>query len=533
VAFAATASLSSFAGGWAVATSSYCRVVALALLTIFGLALLWPALAVRLMAPLASIGSRLSQWTALRQKTHGTTAISSVLLGVTTGLVWAPCAGPVLGLILTGAALRGPSAGTLLLLLAYALGAATPLAAGLLFAGRFLAALKRSARWGDGVRCVLGVAVIAGAAAIWLGLDTSLLTRWSAAGTNTLERFLVATFPIGPGSGMSMAADAAQDRTLSGPLASLLGAQQWLNTEPLHADDLRGKVVVVNFWTYSCINCLRALPYVRDWAERYRDRGLVVIGVETPEFAFEKDLANVRSALGPLGVGYPVAIDNDFAIWRAFDNEAWPAFYFIGADGRVRDHVFGEGDYDRSERLIQKLLSEANGAPAGGEIAAVSGKDAEAAADARDLRSPETYVGYSQAERFASPGGVTGDISTLYRAASALPLNHWGLAGVWTVGGEFAALNGGKGSITYRFHARDLHLVMAATSPGHPIRFRVMLDGAPPGTDHGSDTDADGWGSVQDARLYQLVRQTGQVADRTFEIEFFDAGVRAYCFTFG
>lgn len=255
--------------------------------------------------------------------------------------------------------------------------------------------------------------------------------------------------------------------------------------------------------------------------------------MHTPEFAFEKDVGNVGKAAASLGVGYPVAIDNDFGIWRAFDNRAWPALYFIGADNRVRHHVLGEGGYDQSERLIQQLLSEASGAPVAGDIVAVSGKGPQAAADESNLRSAETYIGYAQARNFASPGGVSEDAPRLYRTVSALPLNRWSLAGVWTIGGEFATLNDTSGSITHRFHARDLHLVLAPSSQGQPIRFRVKIDGAPPGADHGSDVDAEGWGSVQEERLYQLVRQTGPVADRTFEIEFFDAGVRAYAFTFG
>jgi len=333
--------------------------------------------------------------------------------------------------------------------------------------------------------------------------------------------------------GLSIAAHAASETGLSAVQLSLLRARQWLNTQPLSAADLRGKVILANFWTYSCINSLRALPYVRAWAEKYKDRGLVVIGVHTPEFTFEKDIANVRQATASLGIAYPVGTDSDYAIWRAFHNEAWPAFYFIGADGRVRHRMLGEGDYDKSERLIQQLLSEASGSPAAGDIVAVSGKGAEAPADERDLRSPETYVGYTNATNFTSPGGARADAASLYRNVSALPLNHWSMAGVWTVGGEFATLNSPPGSITYRFHARDLHLVLAPAFQGRPIRFHIRIDGAPPGADHGIDVDADGWGSVQEPRLYQLVRRTGPVAGRTVKIEFSDPGVRAYVFTFG
>jgi cytochrome c biogenesis protein CcdA/thiol-disulfide isomerase/thioredoxin len=533
IAFAAVASLASVAGGWAVEANNYGRTAALALMTVFGLTMLLPTLAARLTARVVSIGSRLSSWVGRRERAKGATAATSLLLGVATGLVWAPCAGPVLGLILTGAALRGPSVETSLLLLTYGLGAATSLAVGLLLGGRLLAVVKQSTRSGDGIRRILGATVVAGATTIWLGLDTGLLTNLSLANTNTLEQDLIATLRTGPVMGMSSPAYAASEPSLSGPMIALLGARQWLNGQPLHPEDLRGKVVVVNFWTYSCINCLRVLPYLRAWAEKYKDRGLIVIGVHTPEFAFERDIANVSKALVLLGVTYPIAIDNDYRIWGAFDNQGWPGLYFIGADGRERHHMLGEGDYDQSERLIQQLLSEDDGVPVAGNFVVDNGKGAEAAPDERDLRSPETYIGYRKATNFASPGGARDDVPNLYRAASALSVNQWGLAGDWTIGGEFATLNQTSGRITYRFHARDLHLVLAASSQDHPIRFRVKIDGAPPGADHGFDVDAEGWGSLQEDRLYQLVRQTGAVEDHTFEIEFFDAGVRAYDFTFG
>ena len=332
----------------------------------------------------------------------------------------------------------------------------------------------------------------------------------------------------------SMAAHAAtQNTALSEPLRSLLGARQWLNTQPLLPEDVRGKVVVVNFWTYSCINSLRMLPYTRAWAAKYKDRGLMMIGVETPEFAFEKNLANVRKSLISLGINYPVAIDNDYAIWQAFENQAWPALYFIGADGRIRNHVLGEGGYDQSEALIQQLLSEADGAPVDNNLSMVNGVGLQAPADENDLRSPETYIGYAKAENFASPGGIREDSPNLYRGASVLPLNHWSLTGAWTMGSEFAAPAGKSASISFRFHARDLHLVLGRTSQGRPLQFRVTIDGAPPEADHGFDVDAEGRGSLQDERLYQLVRQSRPVVDRTFMIEFFDAEVRAYDFTVG
>jgi len=530
--FAAVTTLAAVAGGWAVEVNRHGRTVALAVMTLFGLAMLFPALADRMMAPVASLGSRLADWAGARTNNDATTG-ASLLLGVATGLLWAPCAGPVMGLILTAAALRGPGVETSLLLLTYGLGAATSLGAGVLFGRRLLALVSRSWRWDDGVRRVLGAAVVAGAAIVWLGADTGLLTRLSATGTNVLEQGLIAGLRHGPVPAMARAAEStAPSSALPSPLNSLFEMRHWLNTQP-RPEDLRGKVVLVNFWTYSCINCLRTLPHVRAWAEKYRDRGLVVIGVHTPEFAFEKDAANVLKASVALGVSYPVVIDNDFAIWRAFDNQAWPAIYFIGADGRVRHHTLGEGGYDQSERLIQQLLSEAHGAPIAGDIAAIRAEGAQAAADEGNLRSSETYIGYRQVENFASPGGIRQDVPNLYRAMPELPLNRWSLAGDWTVGGEFATLNGTSGNITYRFHARDLHLVLGPSTHGQPVRFRVRIDGAPPGTDHGFDVDAQGWGSVREERLYQLVRQAGPVFERAFEIEFLDPGVRAYAFTFG
>ncbi len=541
VAFAVVASLASFGGGWIVEANRYGRFVALALMTLFGLTLLLPSLAARLTRPIVSLGSRLADWTGQGVTGKGASAASSMLLGVATGLVWAPCAGPVLGLILTGAALRGPGVGTSLLLLTYGLGAATSLAAGVLFGGRLLAIARQSARWGDVIRRGLGAAVVAGAATIWFGGDTGLLTNWSSATSDRLERHLIAVLrsESALGTSVTTTGHAAPAPALSGPLAALFGARQWLTTPPLQPADVRGKVVLVNFWTYSCINCLRVLPHVRAWADKYRDRGLVVIGVHTPEFAFEKDAANVRKAAASLGVHYPVVADNDFAIWRAFGNEAWPALYFIGADGRIRHQALGEGDYDQSERLIQQLLSEAHSSEAGDatvamDVADVSGEGAQAEADENNLRSGESYIGYAQARGFTSPGGVWQDAPNLYRAALVLPLNRWSLAGVWTIGSEFATLNDTSGgSIKFRFHARDLHLVLGAGVQGRPIRFRIKIDGLPPGPSHGSDVDADGWGSVQEDRLYQLVRQGGTIADRTFEIEFFEAGVHAYAFTFG
>jgi thiol-disulfide isomerase/thioredoxin len=299
-------------------------------------------------------------------------------------------------------------------------------------------------------------------------------------------------------------------------LSALDRAPVWLNSPPLTAEGLRGRVVLVDFWTYSCVNWLRTLPYVRAWEERYRDRGLVVVGVHAPEFGFEHDLDNVHRAASELGVGYPVVIDNDFTIWRSFENHYWPAVYLVDRDGRVRFHHFGEGAYEETERAIQRLLG------IDGETVRVDAGGLAEAADWDTLRSPETYVGYARGERRSSD-----------RRADGLALNQWALAGRWTVEEESAVLDTAAGSIAYRFQARDLNLVLAAPASGAPVRFAVNLDGQPPGDAHGLDVDESGEGTVSEPRMYQLVRQRGAIAERDFEIEFLDPGVRAYVFTFG
>jgi thiol-disulfide isomerase/thioredoxin len=315
-------------------------------------------------------------------------------------------------------------------------------------------------------------------------------------------------------------------------MPELSGATSWLNSPPLNRAQLKGKVVLIDFWTYSCINCLRSLPYLRAWDAKYRSSGLVIIGVHTPEFDFETNPANIEKALRKFRITYPVAVDSKRLIWSAFNNEYWPAHYFIDANGKIRYHHFGEGDYQESEQWIQKLLKERNGAeqPAAGSLA-LSGSGAEIPADNEALGSPETYIGYQRAERFASPGGLNADRAQVYRAPSRLDLNQWGFSGAWIDHGEAAALKTASGSILFRFHARDLHLVLG---PGAgPVRFRVRLDGQAPGADHGVDCDEQGFGTVTDDRLYQLIRQQGKIKDRTFEIEFLDPGVQAFAFTFG
>jgi thiol-disulfide isomerase/thioredoxin len=318
-----------------------------------------------------------------------------------------------------------------------------------------------------------------------------------------------------------------------GHFPSLEGATTWLNSPPLDPGSLRGKVVVVDFCTYTCINWLRTLPYVRAWAEKYRDHGVVVIGVHTPEFSFEHELENVRRALEEQNVEYPIAVDNEYAIWDAFSNNYWPALYFIDAQGGIRHHRYGEGDYERSETVIQDLLIEAGADRVAGGLVAVDPAGSEVEADWDDLRSPETYLGYGRTRNFASPGGMPPGRQNPYVAPDALRLNDWALSGDWTAETESVVLNRPNGRISYRFHARDVHLVMGPASGATSVPFRVSIDGNPPRGASGNDMDDEGAGLLLEQRMYQLVRQQGPVVDRLFEIEFLDRGAEAFVFTFG
>jgi len=536
LAFAVVATLASVAGGWVVSANQYGRIAALSLLAIFGVTLLFPEIADRLMRPLVTVGARLSQ---SADQSEGS-LLAPLLLGVATGFLWAPCAGPVLGLILTGAALQGASVKTTLLLLTYAAGAATSLALALVVGGRVFAAMKRSIGAGEWIRRGLGAAVLVAIVAIALGLDTGFLTNLSLGSTTSLEQGLLdklrpqqsTTAISGPSMMRAKPAGESEALPVEGPAPSLDGAVEWLNSKPLTTEQLKGKVVVVDFWTYSCINCLRAIPYVRAWAEKYRDHGLVVIGVHAPEFAFERNVDNVKKAIATLGIGYPVAIDNEYKIWRAFENEYWPAHYFIDAKGQIRHHHFGEGDYDESEQVIQQLLAEAGDKNVPTGLVAVNASGAEAASAKSNVKSPETYVGYDRADHFVSPGGVVQDASHVYAAGTAA-LNDWSLVGDWTIGNERAQSNAKDSAIVYRFHARDLHLVLGPSPDGKPVRFVVTIDGKSPGAAHGVDVDPEGNGVVTAQRLYQLVRDPGAVTDHTFEIRFLDPGAQAYAFTFG
>jgi thiol-disulfide isomerase/thioredoxin len=320
---------------------------------------------------------------------------------------------------------------------------------------------------------------------------------------------------------------------VEGRLPGLEGATGWLNSPPLTAAGLRGRVVLVGFWTYTCINWLRTLPYLRAWAEKYQGDGLVVLGVHTPEFDFEHDLDNVRQQVTDLRVDYPVALDNDYLIWDGFGNRYWPALYFVDAQGQIRHHRFGEGDDQMSEMVLQQLLTEAGSGGIDQDLVSVDPGGVEVAADWDSLRSPENYLGHERTDNFVSPNGAVLDTPYGYAAPARLALNQWALAGDWTVGRQAIVLNQAGGRIAYRFQARDLHLVMAPLAPGTSVRFRVGLDGQPPGAAHGSDVDDQGVGTLTQPRLYQLIRQPGPISDHTFEVTFLDPGVQAYAFTFG
>ncbi len=524
--FAAVATLAAVGGGWAVHANQYGRHVAMAVLTLFGLALLSTGLAEWISRPLVALGNRLSQ----HSRRDGDSIWGAAGLGVATGLLWAPCAGPILGLLLTGAALNGASVQTTLLLLTYAAGAATSLAVVLLIGGKVFELMKRSLGAGEWARRVLGVLVLGAVLAIALGLDTGVLTRISLASTRGIEQKLIDAArpaPVAP-----PVRTPGDPLPVEGTFPSLAGATGWLNSTPLSVESLRGKVVLVDFWTYSCINCLRALPYVRGWHGKYIDHGLLIIGVHSPEFAFEKNPANVARAVKALGVDYPVALDNDYAIWRGFHNQYWPAHYFIDAQGRIRHHHFGEGNYRQSEDVIRQLLTDAGQKNLPGGYVNDVRRGIEAAPSSDPTRSPETYVGYARAMNFVG-GRIARDDARNYHAPKALGTNQWSLDGRWTVRDEYAELDHAGGRIVYRFRGRDLHLVLGPASDGMPIRFRVSIGGKPPGADHGMDTDAEGNGTIDSQRLYQLVRQANGTGERLFEITFLDPGVRAYAFTFG
>ena len=515
--FTLLASFAAVGGAWLVAVNQYGRYAAMSLLLLLGIALIFPALSERLMRPFVALGGRLQQRADRQGSLRG-----SLLLGVAIGFLWAPCAGPILGLVLAGAALNGANLYSALLLLVFAAGAATSLAVALLSGQRIFSLMKRSLGAEEVIRRGLGVAVVAGVVVIALGWDTKFLSQFNFLNTAGAEHKLIAKLDMPVAKTSTVIAE-------NDTMPSLAGAVQWLNSPELSAEKLKGKVVLVDFWTYSCINCLRTLPYIKAWNEKYRDQGLVIIGVHAPEFAFEKDPRNVAQAVRDLGIPYPVALDNKYAIWNAFKNEYWPAHYLIDANGVMREHHFGEGGYIETEKMIQALLKEAGQQIAANDLVKVSGTGATAAA-ADMPRSPETYIGYAKQQNLASPEEVAEDDASNYSTPQKLELDQWALSGKWLISGESAQLQKTDGSISYHFQGRDLHLVLRSNKA---VRIRVTLDGKAPGDNHGSDIAPDGSGVIQEQRLYQLIRQNDKISDHVFKIEFLDAGASAFAFTFG
>ncbi len=508
--FTLLASLATVGGAWLIGLNLYGRYAALLLFLLLGAALIFPSFSEQLMRPFVTLGGRLQQRADRQGSVRG-----ALLLGVAIGFLWAPCAGPILGLILAGAALKGANLDSVLLLLMFALGAATSLGAALLAGTRVYRLMKQSLGAEEWLRRCLGITVMVAVIAIALGWDTRFLAKFSFINTAATEQKLLA-------------------QTAPSPTSSTLdisGATQWLNSAPLNIEMLRGKVVLIDFWTYSCINCLRTLPYLKAWDEKYRARGLVIIGVHAPEFAFEKDTGNVSRAIQELGIHYPVAMDNQYAIWNSFHNQYWPAHYLIDTKGIIRQQHSGEGAYQETETVIQTLLKEAqlDGPSIDDKFVQPDAKGATAAAASKD-KSPETYLGYARTQHLASPEPIGKEVAATYSTPNNLLLNQWAIEGKWLLSGESATNLSSKATLSYQFKGRDLHLVLGAAAP---VRFRVTLDNAPPGKNHGEDTDAQGNGVIREQRLYQLIRRREHSGNHTFRIIFLDPGAQAYAFTFG
>lgn len=526
--FAAFSGLAVLGGLWASHLNQWGRWLALILMTVFGLSLIFPQFFERFYEPFNRLGAKLSSGPTTKEPK----IFHSVLLGVATGLLWAPCAGPILGLILTGAATQDSPMQALWFLFAYALGAVTSLTLALVAGGKFLGTMKKSLKIEHGIKRGLGIAVLLGVVVIFFNLDRTVLTQISKLQTETWESYLVEKFrPVKP---IVKGQDGAEAEAMSKLAPSLQGGTKWFNSPTLTLDQLKGKVVLIDFWTYSCINCLRTLPYVKAWEAKYRDMGLVVIGVHTPEFAFEKDPLNVAKAIEDLKITYPVVMDNDYTIWNTFENNYWPAHYFIDRKGVIRHYHHGEGSYEESEKVIQNLLKE-DSVTMDTSTVQVKTEGVAVPAQWKDIKTPETYVGYRRAQNRRLQPYLKEDQDETYVPVSPVYFNEWTMAGTWNIGEESAVLKKAGGKIIYRFHARDLHLVLGPKEIGAKIRFKVTLNGKEPLKNHGLDINEKGFGVVTDNRLYQLIRQSPdqEVEDKTFEIEFLDPGVEVFAFTFG
>lgn len=578
--FTVVALLATAGGAWAIHANIYGRFIALLALGLLGLSLCWPSLSHKIMSPLVQLGDKLHNrlQNNLYLLTHP--FLLSFLIGVATGLLWTPCAGPILGLVLTSTIAQGISPFLFLLLFIYALGATSSLALILYASKRLSKVIKQTSRAEVWLQRILGIAIVLCVFIIMLGLERKPLAEFTFNMTSKWEQILLHRYypdPEIPGnsqephargeicdaekvaleqitsrsgrsipfqwSGFQDLADLlkpenanASDSASTQPtdLPDLSGIEAWINTSPLTAAQLKGKVVLIDFWTYSCINCLRSLPYVRAWQKKYKDQGLVVIGVHTPEFAFEKNHSNVARAVEDLDIIYPVALDDNYTLWKELNNRYWPAHYFFDATGKLRHTHFGEGGYVQSEQVIQSLLAQRNGKMPTADMVKIH-PHGKQAAPSNEQHSAETYLGYGfrDSPQFVSIGGVVKDDDQEYSIAKKLRVNDWGLVGHWHINKEYAALLRPNGRIVYRFYARDLHLVAGPSLKNQSIRFRVTLDGAPPGKDHGADVNAQGEGHITEYRLYQLIRQEGNIRPRLFEIEFLDPSVQAFSFTFG
>lgn len=519
VTFTAASLLAVIGGAWVADANNWGRWIAMILLTVFALSLIFPIYLESLMAPLTKLGVKLSS------KKGPSSPGQSFVIGIATGFLWAPCAGPILGLILTGAAVQGNPSQAASFLFAYALGAGSSLALALLAGGKAFAKMKGYLKAEGYVKKILGVLVLLGVVVIAFNLDRTLLTQVARLQTETFEQHLLNMTDAGPAN------IGFKDE---GDMPSIDGAIAWMNSSPLTNAELKGKVVLIDFWTYSCINCLRTLPYMKAWHEKYKDKGLVIVGVHTPEFAFEKDLKNVAQAAKELGITYPIAVDNNYTIWKAFKNLYWPAHYFVDRNGRIRHHKFGEGKYEESEKVIQELLGEE--ALAGDtNLVSVNATGAQVSGQLKQAYSGETYIGYSRAEKMKVIPEVIKKTAQDYKVADGLKLNEWGVTGNWQINPQDATLVKAPGKITFRFRARDLHLVLGSATAGKEIRFKVLVDGQPPANSHGADIDEEGRGIIKDHRLYQLIRQPSAPTyqEKLFEIEFEAPGAQAFAFTFG
>jgi cytochrome c biogenesis protein CcdA/thiol-disulfide isomerase/thioredoxin len=530
--FALFSALAIVGGDWIVHVNQWGRTVSLLLLTLFALSLFFSGLAEKLTRPFTRIGNSINPSGAeLGFK-------KSFFLGIATGLLWAPCAGPILGLVLTGAAIKGASINTLGLLFSYALGAATALSMALFMGSKLSGFFRRYLNTEHFLRQLLGIGVLIGVAIIAFGWDRGVLTRVSKIQTQSIETKLIGS--LDPESKAREVSESSKNTKgaykSEGLLPSLSGATTWLNSAELTPAMLKGKVVLIDFWTYSCINCLRSLPYVKAWSEKYKNDGLLVVGIHSPEFAFEKDLGNVQKAVKELGINYPVALDNNFIVWSAFKNQYWPAHYLADATGNIRYHHFGEGQYEETEGVIRELLVEDGLAKKSALLkkSNLVALQVQMPSDREQVKSPETYIGYDKAKNLIEMISVTEDVEKKYAQVKMLSLNQWTLSGWWNIHEEFAETTEAHAKISYRFHARDLHLVLGAND-NKQIKFTVKLDGLPPGKDHGVDTDERGRGVIKGQRLYQLIRQKGDtsIRDRSFEIEFDEPGAEAFAFTFG